>query len=710
MIIDGKLRIPAKIGIARPDVAIVHADYPGNDRSGFEVVADLEKLSYGYHELAVVAVNKVGVESVLGKRTYVHPQFDRVWYDLLTKRGHRPNETFYYAFATSNVAEGDAGLMAQQYGPYVSETVKVGVRVPILYMRTTQGREHDWIFDPDWDTSRRCGERRIAEDSLNGLLKWSVDNQVPVLITLNGGIWADSACGVPDWDITDYLEQDAANCQWNEHDEVMADDYLRNLPGSVDAPELARALTLNVHATNVRSYKKRNLQQAARTIKLFADRHPHLFIGISLDPDVYINPFFEGTQWYDYNPSTLSQFRQWLSGTGPYAKVPASGVPDLSLYRRKTTYTLEAIRAISLKRFDSWDEVSPPRAFHVSRLLLKTTWATLWEQFRRHLVKVHYDELSQWVTEAGIDRDRIYSSQGFGAPDEIINFEPFAIRIDSPPKSYDTGGASVEGAVPSHGHLGVILYGDGAINVARMETKQSMFRTFRQADPDWALIEYNTADLKTPRIVADLSRGYRSLRDVTNFGARLVSPMAWNGPPGSSSALPGFASYTSFRLTPLETAVQAMLVNRANLPRQARMWGFGFGLTEDSDGWTATGNARATPTTKGLLLSLPRGRASVYSPLELDFSTEALDALIVRTQHPDPSLRVSIDGRERGSLRWKTLTAETTWQDRNWGNNSYLFPLGRSLREIEQVRLNFNSTKANSVGIESIVLYPSPGI
>src|SRR6185369_13154835 len=157
----------------------------------------------------------------------------------------------------------------------------------------------DWEFDPHFDTDRMCGSKRIADDSLSDVLQWSIDSGIPVLFTLNGGIWADAACDVPEWDVNDHLEETVENCQWNERNEVMPDDFLRGLPGSQSAPDLARALTLNVHAASVRHYKKRNLQHAVRIISEFARLHPTLFIGISLDPDVVVSPFFSGTQWYD---------------------------------------------------------------------------------------------------------------------------------------------------------------------------------------------------------------------------------------------------------------------------------------------------------------------------------------------------------------------------------------------------------------------------
>ena len=46
---------------------------------------------------------------------------------------------------------------------------------------------------------------------------------------------------------------------------------------------------------------------------------------------------------------------------------------------------------------------------------------------------------------------------------------PFALHIESPSKNYDTGGMSVEGAIPRDGHLGAIVYGESAANHIRVE-------------------------------------------------------------------------------------------------------------------------------------------------------------------------------------------------------------------------------------------------
>jgi hypothetical protein len=707
LVIDGRQRLPAHLGIGREDVRSVHPSYPDNGIPGFEAKVDLGHLPLGHHEIEIVATDKTGTTTLLGKRTYVNEDFRWTWAGLLAARGHRPNEVFHYVFATSYVAGGGGAEIDTDYAPYLSDTVKVGARVPILYLRTTKGRGHDWVFDPDFDISRACGARRIAEDSLNGVLRWSIDHQVPVLFTLNGGIWADAACDVPDWDVNDHLEEDAANCQWNEKNEVMPDDYLRHLPGSQDAPELARALTFNIHAEHVRRYKKRNLQQAAMVIRAFAQTHPHLFIGVSLDPDVYMNPFFEGAQWYDYNPGTLRQFREWLRGTGPYAGKSPDGAPDLSAYRRAKLYTLAEINLLARARFRTWDKVDPPRVFKPEEKMLKTPWTTVWEQFRRHLVDLHYDELSQWVAESGIDRNKIFSSQGFNAPGTLI--EPFPLRIDSPPKNYDTGGMSVQGAVPSHGHLGAILYGESAINNIRMEGRESLFRVFRDFDPDWAVVEYNTADFRAPKVLPDAGRAYRGLRDIVNFGARLVSPMAWNGSPGSAAAEPGFVAYTSYRAAPLETAVRNFMVNRANLPRQARLWGFGLGMVVDDDGWKALRPARARPIKGALEVSLATGRTRLDSPSALDFRTSQLDAVIVGIREPVPDLRVEIQVRDRGKNVWRRLTDASRLDSLQRVRAGYLISLPHTSRQVEQLRLIFSSGAQVQFALERIALYPVAG-
>ncbi|MEP7084158.1 MAG: hypothetical protein ABI854_05425, partial [Betaproteobacteria bacterium] len=351
------------------------------------------------------------------------------------------------------------------------------------------------------------------------------------------------------------------------------------------------------------------------------------------------------------------------------------------------------------------DDVDPPRAFKPEGTRLKTPWARVWEQFRRHLVDLHYDELSQWVAAAGIDANRIFSSQGFNAPSALI--EPFPLRIDSPPKNYDTGGMTVQGAVPAQGHLGAILYGESAFNNVRMEVDESLFRVFRDFDPDWAVVEYNTADLRQPSVLPGVGRAYKSLRDVINFGARFVSPMAWNGSPGSMVGQPGFVAYTSYRASPLETAVRNLMVNRGNLPRQARLWSFGLGMVADDDGWKAQHPAMATPAEGALEISLAPGKGRLDSPSALDFRTRELDALIIGLENASPDLQVEVWARARNQKNWRKITEAARVDSMQHERPGYLLPLPHSMRQTEQLRLVFSATKRERFKITRIALYPA---
>ena len=527
--LDGR-RYPARYGLVRTDVADVKPGYPGAGHSGFEFDGALPPADAARREVAVVAINRAGTQTTLGRRSLIAPAALTQWQSLYDQR--KPNAApFYVLPGTSGISIGGAAELDTTYAPYASPTVKFGVRIPILYLRTTKGAAEDWAFDPDWNVDRRCGDRRIADDSLSAAMAHAVARRLPVLFTLNGGIWADASCDVPLWDVNDHLERDAANCQWNERNEAMPDDYLRNLPGSTSAPELARSLSLNVYAERNRFYKRRNLQAAGRAIAEFARGHPELFVGVNLDPDTYVNPFFEERQWYDYNPGTLRQFRHWLAATGPYAGKTNGAIPDLRAYRRPSPLTLAQVRALAGKPFGTWEAVDPPRAFpRTGRPFWEDAWTHEWEKFRRHLVDLHYDELSQWLAEAGVPRGRIFSSQGFMAPNAAEM--PFALRLDSPTKNHDSGGMSVQGAVPVAGHLGAIVYGPSAVNEARMETGPNLFATFHRMAPGWGVVEFNTADLRAPATLPDYAMGYRALRDMWNYGARFASPMAWNGSNG----------------------------------------------------------------------------------------------------------------------------------------------------------------------------------
>ncbi|HEX6136856.1 MAG TPA: hypothetical protein VF059_04320 [Casimicrobiaceae bacterium] len=645
----------ARYGQPRHDVAAVRPGYPDNPDSGFEFVGDVSQFPAApgadRRTVAIVAIAGDGSERLLGRRSLVDEAAHARWRFL----SGRPARPFHLIPALSGVTGGSATGLATWYSAYVSATTRIAMRVPILYLRTTTGRADDYRFDPAFDVGRRLGARAVADDALAHVLEHARRERLPVLITLNGGIWADAGGTCPDWDVNDRLEEDVANCQWNERDAVMPDDYLKHLPGSQESPELARALTLNVYAHAVRAYKKRNLQQAARHLVSFMAAHPDLFVGINLDPDVYINPFFAEAQWYDYNPGTLAQFRHWLAGTGPYAGECGNDVPDLSRCRRATPRSLADVCAIARRRFRRWEDVDPPRVFRRGggNAYWHDPWVQEWEMFRRHLVALHHDELAQWLVAAGIPPDRIWTSQGLMAPaDDAM---PLALSIASPVKNHDSAGVSIEGSKPRDGHLGAIVYGASATNEIPMENGRSLYATLAALDPGFGLVEFNTADLRHPQRQPGYAEAYRALRDLWNAGARFVSPMAWNGSNGLHAQSPEYVSYTAWRNTPLEAAALDFLLARAGLPLGSKLWTFGSRVHADDDGWAVAGGS-ARPLPGALEITAERGgRVALVSPPEIALAGDAIDGIVVGLPDAVAVDAIEVAGRETVDASWRPL-------------------------------------------------------
>ncbi|HSQ82942.1 MAG TPA: hypothetical protein VLU54_17730 [Casimicrobiaceae bacterium] len=655
----------AQFGLPRQDVAAVYPGYPDGGSCGFEfegLLAQRDSSAAGVRSrLEVVATARDGRETLLGSRSVIAAEAFETWRDFATGDAGEPGGTddarpFFLLPALSGVPGRSAEGLDTRYAPYLSSTTRIGMRVPILYLRTTRGVDGDYAFDPDFDTTRRQGTRAVADDSLSALLADAVRRSLPVLVTLNGGIWADASGTVPEWDLNDRLEEDVANCQWNELDQVMPDDWLKHLPGSQEAPELSRALTLNVYAGTVRKYKKRNLQQAAAHLVTFMRERPDLFVGVNLDPDVYVNPFFSEAQWYDYNPGTLRQFRHWLAGTGPYAGDVEPGVPDLSSYRRAQPLSLGQAGELAKRNFADWSDVDAPRRFprDPGSPYWTDRWVHEWEMFRRHLVTLHYDELAQWLIDVGIPGDRIWSSQGLMAPSE--GCMSLALTESSPVRNYDSGGVSIEGSKPRNAHLGGIVYGPAATNDMPMDNGRSLYATLADIDPGFAIVEFNTADLRDLSAHPGYAEGYRALRDLWNAGARFVSPMAWNGSNGLARDDPGYAPHTAWRNTPLEDAAIDFLLARAGLPPGSLLWTFGSQHHADDDGWTAGAGSLVAGPGRLALAPDAQNRVTLESPGDLRIDPRPMTTLVAGLPVDAEVEEIRVLLRESAGDQW-TLAA-----------------------------------------------------
>lgn len=638
----------ASTGIERADVVAARPDLSETARSGFQFEGDISNLLEGNDVVEVRTLDRQGNRTQLA-RLNVLAAPPSPWRELVQRYPQWKEDVFHLAVGTSGADDAQLKDFAAEYAAFQSDTIKFGVRVPVLYMRTTKGRAGDWVFDPDFDTSTEQDGKVIAEDSLRRVLDLSKQYQVPLLLTLNGGVWADARASAPDWDLNDYLEEDKVNVQWTAKGEAYPDDYLKNLPGSEESPELANSLTFNYYATTVHAYKKRNLQASAAVVAEFARENPHLFIGINLDPDVYINPFFSGEEWFDYNPGTLRQFREWLTASGPYA--PGQPLAGLA---RSHLLTLDEVNELAGEHFKSWDEVVPPTP---GRWFWRNPWFGVWEQFRRHLVHRHHDDMSQWVAEAGIDPSKIFTSQGFMAPQGKA--DPLPIFVESPVKNYDTAGVSIEGAKPSHGHLGAILYGRSARNDIAMENGRTLFGTIQDFDLDWGISEYSASDFLEPTRLAGYGDSYLSMLQVFNSNARFVSPMAWNGSNGIYEGQPGFTSFTSWRNTPAEVAFKDFALARAGLPRSAKLWPFGLRSAVGSEGWQLLADTQLKGERRALWVSPnEKGVATLLSP-EIGLEGGRRHLLVMGFEQVASETSVEVIGTDADGKELQVLASAT---------------------------------------------------
>jgi len=666
----------ARLNILREDVRnalpALAKTHDGIERSGFEARITLPDSfsSLDRQPIEIVAINRDGKTKTLGKRSWLPTGS---WSTAPKNSSAQGKRIFHLLMMTSGLPFGGGNEIDTVYRDYVSPTIRTGVSVPILYMRTTKGAQGDWTFDPAFDLTRRCDGRLVAEDNLDSAIAYAIEKKTPIQFILNGGIWSDASCTFSEWDLTDRLEEIPALCQWAQDNTVYPDDYLSNLPGSTASPRLARSLTYQVYAKEARAYKKRNLQAAARRIAVFAQKHPDLFVGIALDADTYMNPFFSGHATFDYNPGMLRQFREWLQGIGPYALPSLAGksadpsVPDLSAYRRARSLTLAEVNAIAGHHWQHWDDVDPPRpppermtnptSAATMEQVWENPWWHLWDAFRKHVVHLHYTELAQWAAEAGVPESRIFSAQGFAA--SVPGTFPSATIEGKAPFSYhESAGVSIEGSKPRNGsHLGAILYDKPARNDVAMPHGHSLFSEFARVDDGWGIVEYNAADIGDARTPPQYHHAYLTYRDAYNFDAQEVSHMAWNGSNGLFADDPAYVSYTSFRNTGTEEAMRDFMISRAFFPESLRLWTFGSAHYASDDGWT-TSVGRLQAQTGALLLTAKHQQIELLSPADQVLRTPRLKTLrlIVPENASATIAQLTVAAQHTAKADWKILS------------------------------------------------------
>ena len=242
---------------------------------------------------------------------------------------------FFLLPAVSGDHGGRRVRMDTRYAAYVSPTTRIGMRVPILYLRTTHRRRRRLSRSIPTSTSSaaaasRAHRRRFARRRCSRI---RAAKRLPVLVTLNGGIWADAAGDAPEWDLNDKLEEDRANCQWNERNEVMPDDHLKHLPGSQRrARARARADAQRVRERRAPTTRSATCSRRRSRSSRSCASIRTLFVGVNLDPDTYLNPFFAEHAVVRLQPGHAAAVPRIGSPARGRMRAPTrAGVPDLSV-------------------------------------------------------------------------------------------------------------------------------------------------------------------------------------------------------------------------------------------------------------------------------------------------------------------------------------------------------------------------------------------
>ena len=90
-----------------------------------------------------------------------------------------------------------------------------------------------------------------------------MQENLPILFTLNGGVWGDANGGVPDYDLTDYLELDPIETVNGTRmtRSILMILHVDGLPGSLKSPELVSGV--NFKRTTTR--RSENIKSATFT-------------------------------------------------------------------------------------------------------------------------------------------------------------------------------------------------------------------------------------------------------------------------------------------------------------------------------------------------------------------------------------------------------------------------------------------------------------
>lgn len=376
-----------------------------------------------------------------------------------------------------------------------------------------------WSFS-SWALSRDINnasfDYSFNPTNLNYMLNLTVESDLPMLVHMNNGRWAD--CCTPNsdggWGDT-LLDHISTQPNTTMIDSSGASQYHHN--GGWNYFSISRLNTV------YRAYKKRNIQASARVIASWALEHPTLFTGVSLSSETIFPDNTTDVGYY-----AVEEWKQWLQNSGIYGpggqyfgagRVPAC--PDIQSFNIATGQS-----------FASWPALKPP-----SQVVPGDLFGEEWQRWRVMMIIHSVSDETLWIASAGIDRTFIFGHQ-------------------TPGEDNYNNGDSVETETAANGGGGVTYYGKIPGDLG--ETDNPMRGAGKN---NWGIFELNPKS-------TDLTTSYNSLLNLYNDGIKIICPNSWESDEAVKDQYAIFDSPDfgdAFGL-----AIKRFLVDYGNTPRRAQ--------------------------------------------------------------------------------------------------------------------------------------------
>ncbi|CAG8983449.1 hypothetical protein HYALB_00000618 [Hymenoscyphus albidus] len=251
------------------------------------------------------------------------------------------------------------------------------------------GADKDYNFDPT---------------NLRYMLDLAVDEQLPILVHMNNGRWAD--CCTP-------------NSSGGWGDALL--DFIAGQPNttvlnSAGVSQFGHDFGSNYFTLSRLNdvyikYKKRNVQAAAKVLVEWSKDNPGLFVGVSLDSETLMV-----NSESDFNPLAIEEWKMWLRNTelyGPGGAYHGNGrVPAFD--------SIGDFNTAMGTNFTSWDTMSPPKG----GILPGNIFYEEWERWRVLLIVHATSDETLWLEQAGLERTVVYGHQqdDYGFADSVDTF------------------------------------------------------------------------------------------------------------------------------------------------------------------------------------------------------------------------------------------------------------------------------------------------